>query len=782
MEDLKPIIEQSFIQYAGAVLQSRALVDVRDCLKPSARQIFYCMHTDNFTYNKPFKKTLKAIGSAMRVYIHGDSSCEGVIMRAGQPFAMRYPLIEVEGSYGNLMESGNHAAPRYTSSRLSKIASYLFSDIKKDTINEWRDNYDDTEQYPVVLTGKGFYNIVNGSFGIGIGMGSSIPAFNLKEVNEALIKLLWNSEIDFDEIYCAPDFATGAMLLNANEVKESLRNGNGKACKLRSVVEFEPKERVLVVKEIPYGVYTNTICGELEEILNSDENPGIDRFNDLTAATPNIKIYLSKNANVDRVLKYLYKNTSLQYYYGINLTMLDNGRFPRVFTWREALQAHLDHEKDIYTRGFQFDLHKINERLHIIAALLKAYDLIDEVINTIKTSASAQVANKELQKLLDIDNTQAQAILNLKLSRLSKLDVSKLLTEQKDLQTDKLRIENILSNEDLLKKEIENGLQKVIDLFGDTRRTQILQLAESDDNEPLEEKNLVLNFTSEGGVYVSETSSLYSQKRNGVGNKFKLAKGEYVVDTIIGKNTDTVLFFSSKGNFYHKKMGDFVIGEKQFLNNLLPLSTREIIKSAIVLKKTNEKQHIIFLTKNGILKKSLLEDYNLKRNTGATAIKLDKDDEIVSVLFTDNDDIGVLTDKGNFVIIETKQVRPIGRVARGVVGVKLNELDYVTSAKIMPKTTKKILFITENGCGKQVERKEFNVTSRGTKGVKIQKDLAMCDFLPVESEQKVLITSTTSQIQLKLVEIPVLSRGAKGLSLMKLDTKAKIKKLSKIEI
>ena len=307
MAELKPIIEESFAQYAGAVLQSRALVDVRDCLKPSARQIFYCLYTDKFVHSKPFKKTLKGIGSAMRMYIHGDSSCEGVIMRAGQPFAMRYPLIEVEGSYGNLMESGNWAAPRYTASRLSNISNHLFEDINKDTINEWRDNYDDTEKYPSVLPTKGFYNIVNGSMGIGIGMSSSIPQFNIREVNNALIKLLWNKDCDFEDIYCAPDFATGAILLNEEEVKESLKNGVGKACKLRSVVEFDSNERCLVVTEIPYSVYTNTICKELEEILNSENNPGIDRFNDLTGSSPLIKIYLSKNGNPDRVLKYLYK-------------------------------------------------------------------------------------------------------------------------------------------------------------------------------------------------------------------------------------------------------------------------------------------------------------------------------------------------------------------------------------------------------------------------------------------------------------------------------------------
>ena len=332
MAELKPIIEQSMTQYAGAVLQSRALVDVRDCLKPSARQIFFCMDKYKYTADKPFQPTAAAMGDAMKhFYIHGDSSCVGIIMRAGQSFAMRYPLVEVRGNAGTLLSSGNWAAERYTKARLSKLAKFLFADIDKNTIDDWRDNYADNEQYPGVLPTKGFYNLVNGTSGIGIGMACSVPQYNIKELNNALIHLIDNPDCDFNEIYCAPDFATGAILYNESDVKESMKNGTGFACKLRSVVEFDSKERCFVVTEIPYGVYTNTICGQLEEIVNGEDNPGIERFNDLTGSTPLIKIYLAKKANPDKVLKYLYKNTFLQYHYGINFTMLDNGRFPRVF-------------------------------------------------------------------------------------------------------------------------------------------------------------------------------------------------------------------------------------------------------------------------------------------------------------------------------------------------------------------------------------------------------------------------------------------------------------------
>ena len=446
MSEMQDIIRESMVQYAGAVLQSRALVDVRDCLKPSARQIFYCLYTDKFLPNKPFKKTLKAIGSAARMYIHGDSSCEGVIMRAGQPFAMRYPLIEVEGNEGNLMQSGNYAAPRYTASRLSEMSVAMFKDIDKETINDWRDNYDDTEQYPSVLPSKGFYNIVNGTMGIGIGAASSIPQFNLKEVNKALETLLLNPNCSFDDIYCAPDFATGAILLNENEIKDSLKNGTGKACKLRSVVEFDQKERCFIITEIPYSVYTNTICGELEEILSDElNNPGIDRFNDLTGEKPLIKIYLTKKAVPNRVLKYLYKNTSLQYHYGINMTMLDEGRFPKVFGWREALQAYIDHEKVVYRRGFEYDLRKIEERIHIIDGLLICLASIDEVIQTIKESNSTADARTNLISKYLLDESQAKAVLAMRLSSLAKLEVKKLENEKIDLCNSAEMISEILT-------------------------------------------------------------------------------------------------------------------------------------------------------------------------------------------------------------------------------------------------------------------------------------------------------------------------------------------------
>lgn len=782
MADLEPVIKESFTQYAGAVLQSRALVDVRDCLKPSARQIFYCLYTDKFVHSKPFKKTLKGIGSAMRMYIHGDSSCEGVIMRAGQPFAMRYPLIEVEGSYGNLMESGNWAAPRYTASRLSNISNYLFEDITKKTINEWRDNYDDTEQYPAVLPTKGFYNIVNGTMGIGIGMSSSIPQFNLKEVNEALIKLLWNSDCSFEDIYCAPDFATGGILLNEEEVKESLKNGTGKSCKLRSVVEFDQKERCFIVTEIPYSVYTNTICGELEKILEESDNPGIERFNDLTGSTPLIKIYLSKKANPDRVLRYLYKNTSLQYYYGINMTMLENGRFPKVFTWKGALEAHLTHEIEVYTQGFIFDLNKIKSRIHIIEGLLKAISILDEVIALIKGASDTHNASLGLQQVFGFSEVQAKAILDIKLARLAKLEINKLEKEKSDLEIERARIENILSHEELLKKEIEKGLREVSEKFGDSRRTKILNI-ETENDEPTEIRSLLINLTNQNNIFVSEASSLYIQKRGGVGNKFKLNDGEYVISTSSAKTTDTILFFSQVGNFYHYQASAIPIDEKLPIESLFLIKSYERICNFTSFNSDNLKKNIIFFTKNGMMKKSLLSEYNIKRAGGAKALDLENNDEICSVIFVNEEKVGILTEFGQFLICETKDIRAVGRIAKGVKAIKLNENDSITSARTIPEGVKEFVSVTGNGYIKRTSASEFVVTGRYTKGGKLQKlkdeSDYLIDFLPILSENNLIITSTSAQIKVDIKDISLLGKGAQGTKSLKMKDKDKIIGLSK---
>lgn len=765
--ELTPIIKESFAQYAGAVLQSRALIDVRDCLKPSARQIFYSMNLNKLIYSKPFKKTNNAVGLAMAdFYVHGDASCEGVIMRAGQPFAMRYPLVEVEGNYGNLIESGNWAAPRYTESRLSSFSNLLFSDIEKEVIQEWRNNYDDTKQYPSVLASKGFYNIVNGTVGIGVGAAASIPSFNLSEVNNAMVKLLQNPDIDFDEIYCRPDFPTGGIILNEDEVKESLKNGRGKSCKIRSVVEFDPEESCLIVREIPYGVYTNTICGELEHILNNDDKHGIERFNDLTGKQPCIKIYLTKKANPAQVLRFLYKNTSLQSYFGINMTMLENGRFPRVFGWKEALQSHISHEKEVYRKGFEFDLKKINSRIHIIEGILIALANINEVVETIKKSASTIEASKKLQINFLLSEQQAKAVLEIKLSRLAHLEVEKLQKEKNELEKEKERLENILNNEELLNQELINGWNEVAKKFGDARRTKVLNIEKEDDEEPIEKKQLVIYLTNLNNIYAYEDSMLISQRRGGVGTKLKLSSNEFIKQTITETNYNNLLAFTDKGKVYNLILDEVELNVKTPISSIIELEDGEIVSTLISDEGAVNSEYILFITKNGTVKKTELKEYRFKKNGGISAIKLRENDYIKNVfLINTNDCVGIASKNGYFVYFSTNEIPSTGRTTIGLKGINLKE-DEVCGAIIINDKVKEIVSVTKNGFIKKTPITDFSKGSRGNKGVMVHKldedDEVITLAATTDTNKEILVSSLNSIIKFSLNEVQSSSRNTIG--------------------
>ena len=762
--EMKPVIEDSFLQYAGAVLQSRALVDVRDGLKPSARQIFYSMLSHNLIASKPYKKTANAVGMAMaEFYIHGDASCVGVIMHAGQNFSMRYPLVDVKGNAGTLMESGNWAAPRYTESRLSNLSSVLFSDINKDTIKDWRDNYDNSKVYPAVLPSKGFYNMVNGTSGIGIGMASSVPQYNIKDMNNALIKLLWNEDVTFEDIYCAPDFATGGFLLNEEEVKESMKNGTGAACKLRAKIEYDSDERCLIVKEMPFGVYTNTVCGELENILNDPENVLFERFNDLTGQQPLIKIYLKKTANVNKAITYLYKNTSLQSYFGINFTMLENGRFPKIFGWKDMLNAFLTHQKEVYRRGFEFDYNKLNHRLMIVEGIIIALEDIENVINLIKKSATTTEASKALQATYHINEEQAKAILDIKLSRLAHLEVQKFKDEKSSLLAQIEVIANILNNEKLFKKEIEKDLIKIRDTYGDARRTVILNV-EKEKDDPIEVKTITLSLTNKNNLFVEESSNLYVQKRGGKGAKFKMDKDEYITNSKTITTSDTVMVFTKNGMCYSTLASDFPIGQKTNIEAHVALSEGEEIK-AITAYNKGEVVNVILFTKNGFMKKSLLSEYETKRKS-LKALTLEDGDEVVSVLFLNDENVGILSRNGHLLVCETKSLKPLGRVTKGVRSIKLDTNDYVVSAKIVPNNAKFFMTITQKGYGKRVPKDEVQIATRYTKGGIIQtltEDDSMTNFSVIASDDKTaIITTEKNQLKMALEQVPIHSKKAQG--------------------
>lgn len=775
MADIKKIVEDSFARYAGNVIMNRAICDARDLLKPSARMLMYCqMAVTKNIPSKPFVKSARVVGDALgHYYEHGDSSCYGTYMRMSKPFAMRYPLEDCQGNNGTLNNTSDEASMRYTELRLNPLGYSLFGDIDKETIFEWSNNFDETEKYPKVAPSKGYYNICNGTVGLGIALSSSIPQFNLREVNEALIKLLWNPNIPFEEICVMPDYATGALLLNADEVKKSLKIGSGAAAKLRSVIEYDKLKRALIVRELPYGVYTETISAQIQQLLEKEPNCGIDNVNDASHKKPDYEIYLTKNASPEKVLKLLYKETSLESFSGINMTVLVDGKKPAVLGLRELFQAHLDHEKTVYINCFQFDRRKILARLHILEALIKAISMIDEVVKIIKQSADTKSASIGLQKLLDIDETQAKAILDLKLSRLTHLDVSKLTSEKAELEKELTRIEAILANEVLLKKEIEKGLREVAEKFGDARRTQILNLEETEEGEAVEKKRLSVSFTNKGGVFSNEISTLYTQKRGSVGTRLKLEKGEYIVENVVGDSTELVLLFTSNGLCRKMTLGDFKIGEK----NYLQLDEGEQLCAATLMA---YKDYVLFATRNGMVKKTLLSNFSVGRNSTVKSLTLTKGDALISVCFLNKERIGILTKGGNFVIIKSEDVREVGRVAQGVKGITLKEGDEVVSVRAIPDSTVGILSATSNGDAKRTSITEYGVQGRATKGLKIQNGAQFGDFYPLTNESEILANGTATQLCLSISDIALSGRATQGVRLMKLKPNEKFFRFSSI--
>ena len=776
---LKDTLERSFETYAGMTIMDRAICDARDCLKPGARMSMYAQYIEKITPDKPYKKSQKSVAAAMdHFYVHGDMSLYPLFARMGKPFAMRYVLEDFQGNTGTIEESSNEAASRYTEMRLSPISMNLFTNIEKDTITKWHDNYTGEEQYPAVLPSVGFYNIVNGTSGIATAIASSIPQFNLREVNEAMIKLLWDSNIPYDEIYCAPDFCTGGVMLNASEVKESLKNGHGFACKMRSVVEYDSKESCIIIKETPYGVYTETIREQLAKILESDENPGIEKFLDQSGTSALLKIFIGKKANPDKVIRYLYKNTSIQYHYPINMIMLDKGKTPKVFGWREALQAHINHEIEVYTNAYNFDIKKIDARLHILDGLTIALANIDEVVQLIKSAPSSQAAKTLLCQKFFLTEIQAKHILDMKLSRLAKLEVEKLKNEIESLLKERETIIAILADENLLKAEIEKGLRAVANKYGDARRTKVIDLQKDSEEEPTEIRQLQISITSQNSVFVTETSTLYTQKRGGVGNKLKMNDGEYIIDSITVASNEVVLLFTKSGNVVHCAASTLPLNDKVHIQTLVNISNDEELCAITSASKKATAPYILFFTKNGLIKKSEIGEYNLGRKGAVKALALDAGDEIMSIVFTNNDKVGILTELGNFIMIKTDDIRAIGRVARGVKAITLNDGDYVISAHVIPENTTHLASISGNGLFKQTSISEFAVQGRGTKGNKIQKlneSDWMADFCPViDGAKDVLIASTSSCIKLTTSDSPIFSKGALGNKSIKMDAKSNV--------
>ena len=609
--------------------------------------------------------------------------------------------------------------------------------------------------------------------GIGIGMASSVPQFNIRDLNNALIHLIQHPNCDFEDIYCPPDFATGGLLINEKEVKESLKNGTGSACKLRSIIDYDVKDNCLVVKEIPYGVYTNTICKQLEEIEQSEENPGIERHNDLTGKSVNIKIYLHKNANPDRIIRFLYKNTSLQDYFGINLTMLDNGRFPKVFTWKECLHAHINHEKDVYRRGFEFDLKEIKTKIHIIKGLLICLAQIEEVVQTIKQSASIGDALKALMTQFLLDEEQANAVLKMTLSRLASLEVQKLKDQKAELEKEAARIEKILNDENLLNKELIDGWTKVINQFADDRRTRIIEVHDENQDKDIEDvapEDCIIILTKGGTIKRIPSAAFKPQKRNGKGIKTQ----EDITSMIIRTNTvDSLMIFSTVGKMYRLLVDDIPEGTNASkglsVKALVNMADNEEPSVIYSIYRDTDAKYVLFVTKQGLIKKTPLAEYiKTKKKNGINAITFRGDDSLATVTLIKDEPISIITQQGYVLKFDSNELAPTSRIASGVKAINLGDGDLVTTAVAIRDSNDALALFSKNGNGKKILPSESLMQKRGGKGLKCYKgtDIIVAAAL-VSDEDKVLIVGNRSSICINAAEIPALGRNSIGNIMLK---------------
>lgn len=785
------VIEDSFEVYAGMTIQDRAIVDVRDCLKPSHRICMYSLLLHKYTYDKPYVKSNECVGIAQAdFYVHGDAACYDLMARLAKVYSMRYPLMKFKGQYGNL-DNGKPSGSRYTEMKLGELGCKLYEGIDEDSIDVWFDNYSGTKQFPGVVPSLGFYNIVNGTSGIATALASSVPQFNLKEVNEAMIKLLWNPDIDFDEIYCAPDFATGGTILNADCVKEILRYGGGEAVKgmrkngkklgssvrMRASVEFNSEENALYFTEVPYGVYTGTIIDQIVEGINDGEIVGIAHqgLRDLSKHESNIKVILEKGVNPTKMIKTLFKKTDLDSCYPINMVMLDHGTFPKLFTWKEALQAHLNHEIETRTKIHQFHLKRIEHRLHIVEGLLIAINNIDNVIEIIRSSKDKQDAKANLIEKFSLNSEQTDAILKLSLSKLTHLESSAYVDEKKKLLEEKAEHEESLNNKDKLYKEIENDLRLIANKYGDARRTRLMNFdfsSEEEDAEPIEKKELLIYYTNLGNIHTVESSTLVKTRRGGKGSKIKLGNNEVVTKVIRDDNFGSLLLFSNFGKMYHINVDDLPINGKINVNQLFEFESGEKPTTMTTIKKKDEIKYFTFVTKNGIIKKTLATEYNQKRGKSLKAINLKDDDEVVNVMFMNEEKVGILTFNGNFVIIDTEDVRVTGRTTAGVKAIKLAENDYVIDSHVIPSNHNFLITLSEKGLTKKASMEEFPLCTRATKGRKISEvkdEDKILKFLTIEKDCDIIIITKKRNIKISSSELRLLSRNAMGVKSIQID-------------
>lgn len=776
--EVSEALPEFYVPYASYVIQTRALPDVRDGLKCGARFILYAQYRNKITFKNKRRKATATKSAAMMFSPHGDASIYGNAVRMSQNFSYRYPLIDTHGNNGSLMHNNDYAADRYLEMRSGEIADEMTNLLPKETIDKWKLNYTEEEEYPTYLPSTFPNLLVNGNFGIAVSLASSIPPHNLNDVSNVLVKMVDNNNLSFDEIYCPIDFPTGGVIINENEIKESLKNGHGKAAIIRSVIDFNEDNNELVVRELPYMVFSANATESIQNAIDEGLIAGIDSVFDGTDYDGvKIVIKLSKGANMKKILRLLFKHTVLQSSFSINMNALDNGKIPKLFSWKELLQAYINHLKNIIRKSFEFDLKQIKARIHILDGLIIAILNIEEVVTLIKSSNTTNDAKNALIGKFNLSVEQTDAILALKLSRLASLELKKLENEREEKEKEKERIEDILNNQELFNNEIKKEIVRIQKKYGDERKTKNISLDFSNENEdePIERKELLIYFTNLNNIYTKETTTLLTSHRGGKGSKIKMTENETVLQSLSDDNFGSILAFTNNGKMYSIPTDNLPINAKINAAQLFELEPNEKITTLTTISRRDPIDYFVFITKNGLIKKTAAEEYDKKRGKSLKAINLKDNDEVVSVHFIKNEPIGILTSQGNFVIINTEDINAIGRATAGIRAIKLSENDFVISSQII--SGKFLITISSAGLIKKASLDEFPICSRGIKGRKIsgvRENDEIVSFLTLNEDCDIIAISNRGVLKFNTNDLRVLSRDATGVKAMKLAENIKI--------
>ncbi len=776
-------MKTAYISYAMSVIVSRALPDVRDGLKPVHRRILYSMHEDGITSDKPYRKCANTVGSVLgRYHPHGDASVYDAMVRMAQDFSMRYPLIDGHGNFGST-DGDPAAAMRYTEARMAKIAEAMLADIEKDTV-DFMPNYDDRLQEPTVLPSRIPALLVNGSSGIAVGMATNIPPHNLKEVCDGIIAVIDNVDLPDSElmkIIKGPDFPTGATILGREGIKEAYTTGKGKIT-VRAEAEIEEmsngKQRIIVTS-LPYQVNKAKLIENIADLVKDKRIEGISEIRDESDRIDKCRVVieLRKDARAQVVLNLLFKHTQMQDTFGIiNLALVDGE--PKILTLRQCLDEYIKHRKIVILRRTKFELDKAEARAHILEGLLIAIDNIDEVIKIIRESYDD--AKERLIARFNLSDIQAQAILDMQLKRLSGLQREKLEEEYAELMKLIAHLKEILDNEKLVYDIIKEELIEIKEKYGDDRLTKIVAAeGEFEVEDLIKEEQTVISLTHFGYIKRMPVDTYKSQKRGGKGITGMTTREDDFVKQIFTASThDTILFFTNKGKMY--RLRGFEIPEAgrtakgTAIVNLLNVDAGEKVSAIMPIKEFQDDMYVTMATKQGLIKRTPLKEYDSSRKTGLLGINLKDDDELIDVRLTNGENnIVMVTKKGLCITFAEKDGRSVGRVSQGVIGIRLDEGDEVIGMEPIDNNSKgTLLAITENGFGKRTELEEYRVQNRAGRGLITYKitpktgDIVGIRVVSGE-EDVMLITDTGTIIRIKVSEINILGRSTQGVTLMR---------------